>query len=112
MDAGGVVPASPVATLRNQPHSRSNDSPNAAQCSRSTPRRRRSASRAATLPQRPSQTASFHASRWWIPVRHEDGQRARDHEMVEGAQRMVDDPVPLLLVDHLATAVGEHARGA
>ena len=44
-------------------------------------------------------------------MRHEYGQRARDHEMVERAQRVLDDPVPLLLIDHLATPFGEHARG-
>ena len=45
-------------------------------------------------------------------VRKEDRQRARDHEMVELAARVVDDPVPFLLVDHVAPPLGEHARGA
>ena len=45
-------------------------------------------------------------------MRHEDRQRARDHEVVERAARVLDDPVPLLLVDHVAPAVGEHARRA
>ena len=43
---------------------------------------------------------------------HEDGQRARDDQVVVGAARVLGDPLPLLLVDHVALAVGEHARGA
>ncbi len=46
------------------------------------------------------------------PVGHEDRQRARDHQVVELAERVVDQPVPLVLVDHLPTAVAEHAGGA
>ena len=106
------MPASPVATLRSQSHSRSNDSLNAAQCSRSTPRRSRSREPRGDLA--PAPVADRLVPRLEVvdPVRHEDGQRARDHEVVERAARVVDDPVPLLLVDHLAAAVGEHARGA
>ena len=54
-------------------HRRSNDGLNAAQCSRSTARRSFSLSRAARRPQRPSHSASFHASRWWMPCGRNTG---------------------------------------
>ena len=43
-------------------------------------------------------------------VGQEHRKRARDHEMVEGAARVLDDPVPFGLVDHLAAALGENPR--
>ena len=46
------------------------------------------------------------------PGRHEHGQGARDDQVVVGAARVLDDPVPLLGVDHVAAALGEHARRA
>ena len=55
--------SAPALTLRSQSQSRSNDGLNAAQCSRSTARRSFSLSRADGRPQRPSHSASFHASR-------------------------------------------------
>ena len=47
-----------------------------------------------------------------MPRGQEDGQRAGDDHVVERAARVVDDPVPLVVVDHLAPAVDEHARRA
>ena len=43
---------------------------------------------------------------------HEDRERAGEDEVVELAARVVDDPVPLRLVDHLAAILVEHAGGA
>jgi hypothetical protein len=38
-------------------------------------------------------------------------QRARDDHVVEGSARVIDDPVPLVVIDHLTAAVREHPRG-
>ncbi len=46
------------------------------------------------------------------PRRHEDRQGARDDQVIERAERVLDHPVPLLLVDHLAALVAEHPGGA
>jgi hypothetical protein len=46
------------------------------------------------------------------PRRHEDRERARDHEVVEFTEGMLDQPVPFLFVDHLALFVAENAGGA
>ncbi len=62
IEAGGV-PFSPVPTSRTSATMRSSETPNAAQCSRSTAWRIRSPSRAAGPPQAPLQTASFQDSR-------------------------------------------------
>ena len=35
-----------------------------------------------------------------------------DDQVVERPAGVLDDPVPLLLVDHVAPSVGEHARRA
>ena len=43
---------------------------------------------------------------------HEDRQGARENEVVECAACVVGDPLPLLVVDHVAPAVGQHARCA
>ena len=85
---------------------------NAAQCSRSTARRSRSPETRRARAPAPSQTASFHASRWWMPVWHEDRQRRRDDQVVEGAAGVLGDPVPFLLVDHVAAPLDEDAGGA
>src|SRR6187551_3217104 len=46
------------------------------------------------------------------PARQEHRKGAGDNQVVECAARMVDDPVPFLVVDHLPPTVRQHARGA
>ena len=85
---------------------------NAAQCSRSTARRRRSPSRPRAEPQRAVADGLVPRLEVVDAVRHEDRQGARDDQMVERAVRVLDDPVPLVGIDHVAPPFDENAGRA
>ena len=46
------------------------------------------------------------------PGREEHRHRADDHEVIERAAAVLDDPLPLLVVHHVAASIGEHPCGA
>ena len=65
-----------------------------------------------SFPSAPSQTRSFQASSWWKPGESRYGTVVRDHQVVEVAVAVLDDPVPHLVVEHRAPLLGQHPRGS
>ena len=61
--------------------------------------------RAASPPQAPSQTRSFQASRWWKPGESRQGTVVAISRWSKSPLGVLDDPVPLLVVDDRARAL-------
>ena len=111
MDAG-AGPHLPEPTSATRSSSRSNEPRNAAQCSRSAACRTFSPHRAQRGPQAPSQTASLQASRPWTAGGSSTGSELASSRWDGAALGLLDDPVPLLGVDHRAVAGLEHPPAA
>ncbi len=88
------------------------ESPNAAQCSRSAPRRSRSPALAASEPQAPAQTASFQASTKCRPRPRKTGSDVPSSRWSKSPVRPALDARPLLLVHHRAPGRVQLAPGA
>ena len=108
----GARPRSPAATARKSSASRANDSWKAAQCSRSTARRSRSPSGAQR--RAPGAARDRLAPRLGVvqPGRQQPRQRGGDQQVVEVAGEVLLDPLPLVVVEHRAPALLEHASRA
>ena len=65
--------------------------------------------RPARSPQAPAQTASFQASTWCSAGTSRNGSVSTSSRWSKSPLRVLGDPLPLLVVDHRARALAEHA---